>query len=102
MSFNLHVGKEKGKVRLKAFGRHNVINSLAAAAMAHAVGTDLTTIIKGLEGFRPGDKRLVVEDLANQVQANCDISDAISAQTFSASCKCWIILKYCTVCTVPQ
>jgi len=52
------------RVRLRALGRHNVLNALAAAATAYALGVDPGDIRAGLESFVPVDKRLVPEELA--------------------------------------
>ena len=38
-------------------GRHNAANALAAAAVAVALGTDLESVAKGLERFRPAAMR---------------------------------------------
>lgn len=50
-------------VRLRALGRHNVLNALAAAATAYALGVDPEVIRVGLEAFIPVDKRLSPEEL---------------------------------------
>lgn len=50
-------------VRLKALGRHNVLNALAAAATAYALGVAPDDIRAGLEAFVPVDKRLAPEEL---------------------------------------
>lgn len=50
-------------VRLKALGRHNVLNALAAAATAYALGVDPGDIRAGLEAFVAVDKRLAPEEL---------------------------------------
>jgi len=49
------------QVHLSAFGRHNVYNALAAAAAAWSIGISLEQISKGLEAFRPYDKRFRLE-----------------------------------------
>ncbi len=60
ISYTLNKGKEKVHIHLAVPGAHNISNSLAAAAMAIAVGCSLDTIAAGLADFRPGDKRMVV------------------------------------------
>jgi UDP-N-acetylmuramoyl-tripeptide--D-alanyl-D-alanine ligase len=45
-------------VRLKAPGRHNASNALAAAAAALAIGIPLRAVVDGLEAFRPVPGRL--------------------------------------------
>ncbi|HPM76733.1 MAG TPA: UDP-N-acetylmuramoyl-tripeptide--D-alanyl-D-alanine ligase [bacterium] len=49
----LAIGDETIEVVLSCFGRHNVLNALAAAGAAHAFGVDAATIARGLEAFRP-------------------------------------------------
>ena len=51
VSFVLHVGSQKGRVRLRSPGLHNCANSCAAAAIAHAAGIDFIAIVEGLEDF---------------------------------------------------
>lgn len=51
-------------VKLKACGRHNIYNALAAAA-ALLEKTDLATIVKGLEAFTPYKGRFKIEQLGN-------------------------------------
>jgi murE/murF fusion protein len=63
MSFTLHIGNEQASVTLNALGRHNVSNSLAAAAMAYGLGMGITDIAEGLASFSPYDKRSCLEKL---------------------------------------
>lgn len=49
-------------VTLKAFGRHNVMNALAAAAVAQVLGLAPDEIRAGLESFSPVEKRFSPED----------------------------------------
>jgi len=51
--FFLAMGSLRRRVALATYGRHNVYNALAAAAMAASLGVDLDGIAEGLEGFRP-------------------------------------------------
>jgi len=67
MAFTLHVGEEQTPVKIKALGRHNVSNSLAAAAMAYGLGIGITDIAAGLASFRPYDKRSCVEKLPSDL-----------------------------------
>jgi MurE/MurF fusion protein len=64
VSYILHVGEDQTPVTLHIPGAHNVGNSLAAAAIASAVGCRIETIAAGLEDFRPGDKRMVMMESA--------------------------------------
>lgn len=50
-------------VSLRAFGRHNIYNALAAAAAAFALNMDAETIRAGLESFTPYDKRFSLEEI---------------------------------------
>ena len=61
-SFRLHVKEQQASVRLLVPGRHNVLNGLAAAAIAHAAGIDIDYIAKGLSSFMPTDRRMEVLD----------------------------------------
>lgn len=63
-SFTLRLPSEEQPVLLKAFGRHNVYNALAAAAAAYALGVSGPAIRLGLEDFTPYDKRFQLEELA--------------------------------------
>ena len=49
--FELSIGDEVGEVSLSISGEHNVMNALAAAAIAHACGLNLETITRGLNSF---------------------------------------------------
>lgn len=54
-------------VQLHAWGRFNVHNALAAAAVAHTLQIDATLIVRGLELFRPCAGRMEVITLADNV-----------------------------------
>ena len=49
----LRIGNETVSVNLSCFGRHNVMNALAAAAAAFAYQVPAETVARGLEAFRP-------------------------------------------------
>jgi UDP-N-acetylmuramoyl-tripeptide--D-alanyl-D-alanine ligase len=53
-------GEEPVRVRLAVPGRHNVVNALAAAATACALGLGAETILAGLEEFRQVPGRLTI------------------------------------------
>lgn len=57
-------GKET-PIRLPLLGRHNVLNSLAAAAAALSVGIDLAAIKQGLETVKPEQHRLQFKTARN-------------------------------------
>jgi UDP-N-acetylmuramoyl-tripeptide--D-alanyl-D-alanine ligase len=50
-------------VQLRAYGRHNIQNALAAAAVAVAAGIAPAEIVAGLERFEPVEKRFRLEEL---------------------------------------
>jgi UDP-N-acetylmuramate--alanine ligase len=50
--------KRMGRVRLSVPGRHNVLNALAAAAVASHAGATATAIVAGLQRFRGLKRRL--------------------------------------------
>ncbi len=56
--FRLLTPAGEAMVLLQLFGRHNVLNALAAAACALAVGSPLEDVVTGLEGFTAVDGRL--------------------------------------------
>jgi UDP-N-acetylmuramoyl-tripeptide--D-alanyl-D-alanine ligase len=61
--FILHFPGGESGVHLKAFGRHNIQNALAAAAAAFAFGVAPEEIVSGLENFSPVEKRFRLEEL---------------------------------------
>lgn len=61
--FVLHLPGSDTRLHLRAFGRHNILNALAAAAAAWAVGATDREIVAGLESFTPVDKRFRLEEL---------------------------------------
>jgi UDP-N-acetylmuramoyl-tripeptide--D-alanyl-D-alanine ligase len=63
MAFTLHIGAERARVRLKVFGKHNVINSLAAAGLAYGAGLRLPEIVAGLASFQSYDQRFQVQEI---------------------------------------
>ena len=56
--FVLDLAGSRVEVRLSIDGEHNVRNALAAAACAHALGIDASTVAAGLARFRPAMGRL--------------------------------------------
>ncbi|MBN2445154.1 MAG: UDP-N-acetylmuramate--L-alanine ligase [Phycisphaerae bacterium] len=53
-----HDGKPLGTMHLGVAGRHNVFNSLAVVALAHAAGVQLDVIREGLREYRGVGRRL--------------------------------------------
>jgi len=54
-------------VTLRAFGRHNIANALAAAAAAHLLGVSPETIARGLEAFSPYARRFNLEEVGDVI-----------------------------------
>ena len=63
MSFTLNIGEEKARVTIPAIGAHNVMNALAASALAAGAGITISEIARGLAAFKPYEKRMQVEIL---------------------------------------
>lgn len=59
-TFQLITPAGKTDIQLQIMGEHNIMNALAAAAAAQAVGASLMAIKAGLEQFVPVNKRLAV------------------------------------------
>lgn len=84
ISFTLQIGAEKERVRMPCVGRHNVLNALAAAALAHGAGISITDICQGLAGFTSYDKRLQIEEAANGLRVVNDTYNANPASMLAA------------------
>jgi UDP-N-acetylmuramoyl-tripeptide--D-alanyl-D-alanine ligase len=65
MRFDLIVGGAKGRVTLKASGRHSIYNALGAAAASWVMGIAPESIQRGLESFRPVAGRMELVALRN-------------------------------------
>ncbi|MFQ5454647.1 MAG: UDP-N-acetylmuramoyl-tripeptide--D-alanyl-D-alanine ligase [Nitrospirota bacterium] len=53
LSFSLKINREKRRVSLPLFGRHNVYNALAASTVGTIFDMDIDLIKEGLEDFKP-------------------------------------------------
>ena len=63
-AFVLHAKSDAGTalpVRLRVPGHHNVLNALAAFALARKAGVDAQTVVKGLERFQGAHRRFEVK-----------------------------------------
>lgn len=80
LGFELRVGAARARVRLRLIGRHNVQNALAAAALTHAMGLSLETIVRGLESPVGPPMRMQSLRLANGVTL---INDAYNSNPAS-------------------
>lgn len=65
--FRLVLPEGSYPVKLHSWGRYNVHNALAAAAAAHALQVPGTTIVRGLESFRPCAGRMEISTLDHEV-----------------------------------
>lgn len=61
-----HQGKPLGRVELGIPGRHNVLNSLAATALALEIGCDFASITRGLASFAGARRRFETKYLSRQ------------------------------------
>ena len=61
VAFTLQGLAGTARIQLNLLGTHNVANSLAAAAAAHALGVPLVGIVSGLESLRPVKGRAVAQ-----------------------------------------
>jgi murE/murF fusion protein len=84
MTFTLHVGRESREVTIRALGKHNVTNGLAAAALAHGAGSSIDEIAAGLAAFQPYEKRVRVETLPSGVRILNDCYNANPASMLAA------------------
>jgi UDP-N-acetylmuramoyl-tripeptide--D-alanyl-D-alanine ligase len=84
MQFTLHIGNETRQAIIKGLGKHNVSNSLAAAALAHGVGAGIDEITSGLAVFKPYDKRARVEELPSGIMVLNDSYNANPASMLAA------------------
>ena len=78
--FDLSLPEGSIAVDLPLPGRHNVMNALAAAAAAHAVGMNIGNIRRGLEAMRPMHGRL---ELVSGRQGCTVIDDTYNANPAS-------------------
>jgi UDP-N-acetylmuramoyl-tripeptide--D-alanyl-D-alanine ligase len=60
LKFMLRIGEEMRPVMLHAIGEVQVLNALAAATVAYALGIHSKDIVEGLESFRPAAMRMDV------------------------------------------
>lgn len=66
-TINQH-GKELGRVELGIPGRHNVLNSLAAVALAMELGVDFGSITRGLASFAGAKRRFETKYLSPNIR----------------------------------
>ena len=90
-SFSLHYQQQFIDVRLNLLGEHNVLNALAAASLATAVGVPLSSISTGLASVRPVAGRM--EPLAG-ISGSLIVNDCYNASptSFKAALSCVVSL----------
>ncbi len=74
-AFDLIAPEGRARVRLQAYGRHNVGNAVCAAALLHEMGFGLNSIAEGIERFRPASMR----SLARVIHGVTIIEDCYNA-----------------------
>jgi UDP-N-acetylmuramoyl-tripeptide--D-alanyl-D-alanine ligase len=82
--FSLVTPAGEAPVALQLLGRHNVINALAAAALAWGLGVDTATIARGLAIVRPAPGRLVPSALPSGAMLIDDTYNANPASVVAA------------------
>jgi len=93
--FQLHIQNQSYLVQLKAPGRHQVQNALAAASMAYAAGVDIQLIIDGLEKFTGVKGRL---NILTGINESTIIDDTYNANLESIRAG----LNYLSQCIVKK
>jgi UDP-N-acetylmuramate: L-alanyl-gamma-D-glutamyl-meso-diaminopimelate ligase len=69
-----HQGKPFGEFSLSATGRHNVLNAMAAIAVAHGRGIEVNAIKKALASFRSVKRRMDVKGEINGIMVVDDFA----------------------------
>jgi len=77
--FTIRYDNSTVKVRLRAVGKHNVYNALAAAAAALAVGMSIDAVKNGLDDFQP----LALRSELRQIQGRTVLADCYNANPAS-------------------
>lgn len=80
IAFIMKIGQETIPITLRALGRHNVMNALAAAAVATTLGESPATIAAGLARFRNIPLRQELMTIGNHVTV---INDCYNANPVS-------------------
>ena len=100
-SFDLYVfGVKSDSVKLKVFGGHNVLNSLAVFACAYLCGIDLKTIRRGLENFRGVERRFEnigsingAEVIADYAHHPTEIAEAVKTINEAKSGRVFVVFQ---------
>ena len=63
--FVLKIGNTREEIAMRSVGEHNIMNALAAAAAATALGMGHAEICRGLSAFKPVHSRMEIHRLKN-------------------------------------
>lgn len=78
---SIAVNGSTAQVRLRAVGKHNVYNALAAAAAGIAVGMSLDAVKRGLDDFTPGAMRSEIRHIGGRtVLVDCYNANPVSME----------------------
>jgi UDP-N-acetylmuramate--alanine ligase len=91
VSLVFHDGKPLGQLTLRVPGRHNVLNALAAIAVAREIGLDFDDIAGALEGFRGVKRRFQLKGKVMGVEVIDDYAHHPTElkATLAAARQCW-------------
>jgi len=99
MRFALTLAGGRTEIDLPLSGRHNVMNALAAAAVAHALDVSVATIQRGLEAAQPVKGRLQRHSLPggwtlidDSYNANPASTEAAIAAVAAEPGEAWLVL----------
>ena len=76
ISYDLKIGDKMYPIEISIPGKHNVYNSLAAAAVGNLMGIGLPDIAKSLKSYRSGDMRLNIFSIDNNIKVIDDVYNA--------------------------
>ncbi len=62
IKFNIVINDQSVPIKIKGIGKHNVMNALCAAGIAHSLGYSQDEIKEGFESYKPVDMRLEIID----------------------------------------
>ena len=76
ISYNLNIEGEIHPMEIPIPGKHNVYNSLAAAAVGSIMGIAMADIAKSLKSYRPGNMRLNIFTTDSNIKVIDDVYNA--------------------------
>jgi len=89
--FVLKTAHDAINIKLPVLGKHNVLNAVAAATAAQAVGAGLTAIKQGLEAMAPVKGRLVMR---SGLAGSRIFDDSYNANPFSVAAALRVLATY--------